>query len=228
MAGPALIKMLHVHKYYGRTMALWDISCRIEPGAFVFVTGPSGAGKSTLINLLACVERPSQGRITIGPVDDLGEASVTGLPGAALPWAHVLLVNLNSTHQAHTTSDADGSFSARIYAPPGSAVMIKHGPASERWNDLDVGVAEGINPFPGTIINLPHTHTGSQYEQPFAAAGAIDYFADDLNTTLNYVGSAWAITGTVGPVIVEGQWTHVLTGTYGGDVVPSLYLGGLN
>jgi len=69
LAGPALIKMFHVHKSYGRTMALWDISCRIEPGAFVFVTGPSGAGKSTLINLLACVERPSQGRITIGSVD---------------------------------------------------------------------------------------------------------------------------------------------------------------
>ncbi|UCC61504.1 MAG: VCBS repeat-containing protein [Anaerolineae bacterium] len=106
--------------------------------------------------------------------------------------------------------------------------MVKHGPASWRWNDLNVGLSEGVNPFPGTIINVPHTHTGDQYELPFAAAGAIDYYVDDPNTTRNYVGSAWAITGTIGPVVVEGAWTRVLTGTYDGQVVPGLYLGGLN
>jgi len=171
---------------------------------------------------------PDATRITIGPVDGLGEATVTGAPGAALPLAHILLVNLNSTHQAHAISEADGSFTARIYASPGSAIMIKHGPASWRWHDLNVGLSEGVNPFPGTIINVPHTHTGGPYEQPFAAVGAIDYLADDPNTTRNYVGSAWAITGTIGPVVVEGQWTRMLTGTYDGEVVPGLYLGGLN
>ena len=171
---------------------------------------------------------PDASRITVDPVNDLGEAIVTGDPDAALPLAHVLLVNLNSGHQAHAVSEADGSFTARIYAPPGSAVMVKHGPASWRWNDLDVGVSEGVNPFPGTIINVPHTHASSGPELPFAAVGAIEHYADDPNTTRNYVGSAWAITGTLGPVVVEGQWTRVLTGTYGGEVVPGLYLGGLN
>jgi len=171
---------------------------------------------------------PDGSKITVGPPDDLGEAVVTGTSGAALPLAHVFLVNLNAGHQAHAVSEADGSFTARIYAPPGSAVMVKHGPASWRWNDLDVGVSEGINPFPGTIINVPHAHTGSEYELPFAAAGAIESYADDPNITRNYVGSAWAITGTISPVVVEGQWTRVLTGTYDGEVVPGLYLGGLN
>ncbi len=177
---------------------------------------------------------PDASRITIGPPDDLGEATVTGAPGAALPLAHVLLVNLNSTHQAHAISEADGSFTARIFAPPGSAVMVKHGPvsgsASWRWSTLDVGIGDddGLNPFPGTIINLPHTHAGNRYELPFAAAGAIDYYTDDKRTTRNYVGSAWAMTGTIGPVVVEGQWTRVLTGTYDGQVEPGLYLGGLN
>ncbi len=36
------------------------------------------------------------------------------------------------------------------------------------------------------------------------------------------------ITGTVGPVVVDGEWTRVLTGTYEGQTVPGLYLGGLN
>ena len=171
---------------------------------------------------------PDATKITVGPPGDLGGAVVTGTPGAALPLAHVFLVNLNSTHQAHAVSEADGSFTARIFAPPGSAVMVKHGPASWRWNDLDVGIAEGVNPFPGTIVNVPHAHTTTGHELPFAAAGAIDYHVDDPNTTRNYVGSAWAITGTVGPVVVEGEWTRVLTGTYDGQVVPGLYRGGLN
>lgn len=151
---------------------------------------------------------PDASKITIGPPDGLGESTVTGAAGAALPLAHVLLVNLNSSHQAHAISDADGSFSAQIYGPPGSAIMIKHGPPTDwRWNDLDVGVSEGLNPFPGTIINVPHTHAGGDCELPFAAAGAIEYYTDDPNTTINYVGSAWAITGTIGPVVVEGEWT---------------------
>jgi hypothetical protein len=171
---------------------------------------------------------PQASKITIGPANDLGEAAITGVPGAALPLAHVLLVNLNSFHQAHTIAAADGSFSAQLYAPPGSAVMIKHGPDSWRWDALDVGVSEWVNPFPGTIINVPHTHSGDQYHLPFAAAGAIDYFTDDPETTRNYVSSAWAITGTIGPVVIDGLWTRILTGTYAGEATPGLYLGGLN
>jgi hypothetical protein len=171
---------------------------------------------------------PDASKIGFSSPDDLGEAVVTGAPGAALPLARVLLVNLNSGHQAHTISEADGSFAARIYAPPGSAVMVKHGPASHRWYDLERGLSEGVNPFPGTILNLPHTHAGAQYELAFAAAGGIDVHADDPGDTRNYVGSAWAVTGTVGPIVVDGEWTRVLDGLYEGQMVPGLYLGGLN
>jgi hypothetical protein len=171
---------------------------------------------------------PDASKLTIGAPDSLGEATITGSAGAALPLAHVLLVNLNSTHQGHAYSNADGSFSARLYAPPGSAIMIKHGPASSRWNDLSVGVSEMLNPFPGTIIHVPYTYAGNTPSLPFAAAGAIDHFADDPRTTLNYVSSAWAVTGTFAPIIVDGEWTRVLTGTYQSSVVPGLYRGGFN
>ena len=185
---------------------------------------------TTLINPIP-YEPPDASKIAVGQPDDLGEATVTGAPGSVLPLAHVLLVNLNSTHQAFTVSEADGSFVARIYAPPGSAIMVKHGTDLQRWNrwdDLGVGLAEGVNPFPGTIINVPHTHIGGRYDFPFAAAGAIDYLGDDQNTTRNYVGSAWGMTGTVGPVIVEGEWERVLAGSYNGRTLGGLYLGGLN
>ena len=135
---------------------------------------------------------PVAAKISIGPIDDLGEATITGSAGAVLPLAHVLLVNLNSTHQGHAYSNADGSFSARLYAPPGSAIMIKHGPASsalERSERGRVGDAQSISrhDHPCAV-----TYTGDAYHVPFAAAGAIERFADDPRTTLNYVSSAWA------------------------------------
>lgn len=171
---------------------------------------------------------PIAAKIQFGAIDGLGEAAVTGGPGAALPLSHVLLVNLKSGHQAHTVAEADGSFAARIYAPPGSAVMVKHGPGSHRWNDLAVGLAEGLNPYPGTIINLAHTHSGQGLQIPFAAVGSVDYVADDARQTRNYVGAAWALEGVLEPVVVDGEWTQVLDGNYEGAPVPGLYFGGFN
>ena len=174
---------------------------------------------------------PDASKISIGPVDNLGEAVISGAAGAALPFSNVLLVNLSSSHQGHAFSEADGSFSTSLYAPPGSAVMIKHGPPDHRWRDLEVGLADGVNPFPGTILHVPLT--GSEPMRPdsdlaWAAAGAIDGMTDDSSGTLNYVGSAWAASGTLGPVVIEGEWTRVISGTYQSQSVPGLYLGGLN
>ncbi len=61
-----LIRLESVSKRYpGGQEALKELTLRIEPGEFCFLTGPSGAGKSTLLKLLAVIERPTRGQVIV-------------------------------------------------------------------------------------------------------------------------------------------------------------------
>lgn len=50
---------------YGGGELLSEVSLRLAPGSFHFLTGPSGAGKSTLIKLAYAELMPTSGRVTI-------------------------------------------------------------------------------------------------------------------------------------------------------------------
>lgn len=49
-----------------RFQALDDVSFEVRPGEMTVVIGPSGCGKSTLLRIIAGLERPDSGRVTIG------------------------------------------------------------------------------------------------------------------------------------------------------------------
>src|ERR1700753_568075 len=52
-------------RYASGHEALSELSFELTAGDMAFVTGHSGAGKSTLLRLIALVERPSRGNVTV-------------------------------------------------------------------------------------------------------------------------------------------------------------------
>ena len=74
----ALIELSEVTKRYaaGGVPALDRVSVQVATGEAVAVMGPSGSGKSTLLNLLAGLDKPSGGTVTVAGqrIDVLGEA----------------------------------------------------------------------------------------------------------------------------------------------------------
>jgi iron(III) transport system ATP-binding protein len=59
----------NVKKQFGNFTAIHDLSLTIEPGTLVTLLGPSGCGKTTTLRMLAGLEHPTAGRISIGGKD---------------------------------------------------------------------------------------------------------------------------------------------------------------
>ena len=81
-----LIDLRHIYKTYdeGGKMpvpVLTDVSLRVEDGEYLAIMGPSGSGKSTLMNIIGCLDLPTEGEFHLGGEDVLkmNENSVADL-----------------------------------------------------------------------------------------------------------------------------------------------------
>jgi putative ABC transport system ATP-binding protein len=72
-SSPSLIELRDISKIYGKGQAamhaLRGINLTIEQGEFLAMMGPSGSGKSTCMNILGCLDTPSDGHYLFEGVD---------------------------------------------------------------------------------------------------------------------------------------------------------------
>ncbi len=61
-----MIELSALTKVFGRTRAVDDLTCSIEPGMVTGFLGPNGAGKTTTMRLILGLDRPTAGTATIG------------------------------------------------------------------------------------------------------------------------------------------------------------------
>jgi ABC-2 type transport system ATP-binding protein len=56
-----LIELRNLHRYFGRTLAVQDVSFEVYPGEVYGYIGPNGAGKTTSMRILATLDEPTYG-----------------------------------------------------------------------------------------------------------------------------------------------------------------------
>ena len=65
---PLMIKIENLHKSFGTLEVLQGIDLEVKKGEIVVIIGSSGTGKSTLLRCLNYLEKPEEGKITIGDI----------------------------------------------------------------------------------------------------------------------------------------------------------------
>lgn len=84
---PSFMELRNVSKIYpwdGKEVyALKNISIQIQSGEFTAIVGESGSGKSTLMNILGCLDTPTQGEYLLGgrQVEALGDSQLAKVRG---------------------------------------------------------------------------------------------------------------------------------------------------
>ncbi len=70
MSEEAIVRLRGIHKYFTRGSeqidVLKNLNLEVGAGEFLGLMGPSGSGKTTLLNLIAGLDKPSEGEVWIG------------------------------------------------------------------------------------------------------------------------------------------------------------------
>ncbi len=184
--GPRLGKVVvaadNVSKALGDKLLMEGMNCLIPPGAIVGIIGPNGAGKSTFFKMIAGLEKPDSGTLTIGDTVklayvDQNRESLT--PGKTVyeiisggydmirlgnrevnARAYCSRFNFMGADQQKKVDVLSGGERNRLHL----AVMLQSGAnvllLDEPTNDLDVNtmraLEDGLENFAGTVLVVSH------------------------------------------------------------------------
>jgi len=157
---------------HGRRPILTDIDLTVAPGHRIGVIGPNGVGKSTLLRVLAGIERPERGTVTLAPPD----AAVGFLPQEPERRAgeSVAAFLARRSGVAAATAELDAATVAVGRSEPGAD--DRYGAALERWlalggHDFDAraGATWADLGLPGSLLERPMTTLSGGGAAPLAA-----------------------------------------------------------
>jgi sulfate-transporting ATPase len=180
--GDVVIHADHISKGFGDRLLISDLSFKLPPGGIVGIIGPNGAGKTTLFRMMAGIDQPDSGNLTLGQTvqlayvdqlrDDMNpnntvfEEISDGLDVITVgkyetpSRAYVGRFNFKGSDQQKRIGDLSGGERNRVHL----AKLLKSGGnvllLDEPTNDLDVetlrALEEALLAFPGCAVVISH------------------------------------------------------------------------
>ncbi|MDP2100741.1 MAG: energy-dependent translational throttle protein EttA [Methylobacter sp.] len=180
--GDVVIDADNISKAFGDKLLFNGLSFKLPPGGIVGIIGPNGAGKTTLFRMMAGVEQPDSGTLTLGQTvqlayvdqlrDDLdpkktvfdeisdGLDLITVGKYETPSRAYVGRFNFKGADQGKRIGDLSGGERNRVHL----AKLLKTGGnvllLDEPTNDLDVetlrALEEALLAFPGCAVVISH------------------------------------------------------------------------
>jgi putative ABC transport system ATP-binding protein len=140
-----------------------DVHLTIEAGEFVSITGPSGSGKSTLLGLLAGLDRPTRGSVSIDGhvLGSMTEAQVSAFRGRNIGFVfqnYQLIPTLTALENVRVPAELAGQFElaqsgAELLERVGLRARLNHYPAQLSGGEMQrVALARAIVTRPSVIL----------------------------------------------------------------------------
>jgi NitT/TauT family transport system ATP-binding protein len=152
----------------GATQALDAVDLRVGEGEFLCLVGPSGCGKSTLLNIIAGLERPDSGSVTVGgrAINEPGRDRMVMFQEHALfPWLDVMGNVLFGLKLKPGLSNTERLEVAKYYLDLVGLSRFQHANIHELSGGMKqrVALARALAPNPRVLL----------MDEPFAALDAL-------------------------------------------------------
>lgn len=202
-----ITKIYSINRKGSQTIALDDVSFKVNPKEFVSLVGKSGAGKSTLIKLLVGEEAPDKGRIIFGSYD-VNKLTNKELPGLR---RHIGIVFQDFKLLTNKTAYENVAFALEVAGRPDKEIKNFVPKILEL-----VGLKEKIHNFPKEL-------SGGE-KQRVAIARALIHnpdvlVADEPTGNLDPINSAEIIKLLL---MINDIGTTVILATHNKDIINNL------